>query len=102
MTPHETAMRLIRQRGTTVSDPAFITAYLAAELDRDPDAFLTPLQRRMRYITDGFKGLNLALAALAGRAIRAGAAMERASAAMEQRSAAWDLPTVATYSEAGR
>lgn len=32
MTPYETALRLIRQRGTTLSDPAFIAAYLAEEL----------------------------------------------------------------------
>lgn len=32
MTPYETAQRLIRQRGTTVSDPDFIATYLAAEI----------------------------------------------------------------------
>lgn len=34
MTVHETAMRLIRQRGTACSDPAFIAAYLQQELNQ--------------------------------------------------------------------
>lgn len=32
MTVHDTAMRLIRQRGTACSRPDFITAYLAEEM----------------------------------------------------------------------
>lgn len=31
MTPHQTAMRFMRQRDTTVSHPDFIVAYLLAE-----------------------------------------------------------------------
>ena len=32
MTPHDVALHMMRQRHSTVSDPAFIVAYLEAEL----------------------------------------------------------------------
>lgn len=32
MTPHDVALRMIRQRDTTCADPEFIAAYLAHEL----------------------------------------------------------------------
>lgn len=37
MTPYETAMRLMRQRGTTVSHPDFVVAYLREEASRTKD-----------------------------------------------------------------
>lgn len=36
ITPYELALRYVRQRGTTFSDPRFIEAYLIAEINRVP------------------------------------------------------------------
>lgn len=36
MTPYETAMRMMRQRDMTVSDPDFIVAYLREEIKKAP------------------------------------------------------------------
>lgn len=36
MTPYDVALRMTRQRGTTVSDPEFIEVYLQAEFEKDP------------------------------------------------------------------
>lgn len=36
MTPYETAMRMTRQRDTTVGDPDFIVAYLREEIKKAP------------------------------------------------------------------
>ena len=55
MTPHDVALHMMRQRRSTVSDPAFIVAYLEAELAASTP--VTPaveeaLIRRLQDVTD--------------------------------------------------
>lgn len=49
MSPYEVAMRLIRQRGTALSEPEFIAAYLNQEARQAPHGSALMLSP---YITD--------------------------------------------------
>lgn len=82
MTAHEVAMRMIRQRGTTVSQPEFIAAYLAEEHRR---ATLEKFRRLGRVLADlGDPASSFTTVAVAlGASIRAGARFERARADVE-------------------
>lgn len=105
MTPHDVALQMIRQRGTTVSDPEFIAEYLRAELDRDARAFETELQRRLRGISEAFGGMGVAFGALsvaAGYAIRSAMRFEQAAVASRMTSTPdprWQDAPVTTYQE---
>lgn len=52
MTVHETAMRLIRQRGTACSDPAFIAAYLTEEADKARDTAFAATKAALKEARD--------------------------------------------------
>lgn len=52
MTVHDTAMSLIRQRGTACSDPEFIAAYLQQELNQARDQAIAYVERFLAETTN--------------------------------------------------